>query len=106
MKGLREVARHLKRAGVRRLYVNGSFVTDKPHPNDFDGCYPAEEADMHLLETPLYTHNREDMKARYGGEVFPDVYIPGRGRDPLVFFQSTRAGEPKGIVVLDLEELP
>ena len=45
---------------------------------------------------------RGDMKARYGGEVFPDVYIP----DPLDFFQSTRAGGLKGIVVLDLEELP
>ena len=51
-------------------------------------------------------HAPGDMKARYGGEVFPDVYIPGRGRDPLDFFQSTRAGEPKGIVVLYLEELP
>ncbi len=55
---------------------------------------------MHLLETPLYTHNREDMKARYGGEVFPDVYIPGRGlclaRPPGAAGQGRAVRHPGG----------
>jgi hypothetical protein len=29
---------HLRAAGCRTIYINGSFVTDKLNPNDFDAC--------------------------------------------------------------------
>ncbi len=28
--------------GVRRVYLDGSFVTDKPRPGDIDECYDVE----------------------------------------------------------------
>jgi hypothetical protein len=36
MESLRWLVDLAKRAGVQRLVVNGSFVTDKPEPNDVD----------------------------------------------------------------------
>src|SRR5947209_15931952 len=39
LKGLREALGLLKFAGCRFVYVNGSFVTSKPEPADFDACW-------------------------------------------------------------------
>jgi hypothetical protein len=47
------------RAGVRRIVLNGSFVTDLPEPNDVDcalligGDYPLEESAARELEDGL-----------------------------------------------------
>ena len=37
--GLVEACGSLSRAGCQRLYLNGSFVTQKPVPNDYDACW-------------------------------------------------------------------
>ena len=37
--GIRAVAEDLKIAGCLTVYVNGSFVTAKEVPNDFDACW-------------------------------------------------------------------
>jgi hypothetical protein len=36
----------LKSLGIKSIYVDGSFVEDKDHPNDIDGYF---ECDLHLL---------------------------------------------------------
>jgi hypothetical protein len=36
--GLREALLALQRAGCRTVYIDGSFVTAKETPGDFDGC--------------------------------------------------------------------
>ena len=38
LEGLRAALGSLKAAGCRRVYLNGSFVTQKIQPSDFDGC--------------------------------------------------------------------
>src|SRR3546814_16344804 len=40
-KGITEVAETLRRAGCRVMFLDGSFVTDKELPEDFDGCWDA-----------------------------------------------------------------
>lgn len=37
--GLKQALMLLKRAGCRRVYIDGSFVTTKPHPGDIDACW-------------------------------------------------------------------
>src|SRR5438445_11017518 len=49
MESLRWLVDLARRAGVRRIVVNGSFVTDKLEPNDVD-CV--------LLIGPEFTHDR------------------------------------------------
>ena len=39
MAGLRAALESLKSAGCRTVYLNGSFVTSKEAPNDFDACW-------------------------------------------------------------------
>jgi hypothetical protein len=36
--GLRLAIQNLHAAGVRRVFIDGSFVTTKADPNDIDGC--------------------------------------------------------------------
>jgi hypothetical protein len=37
--GLRSALSLLKQAGCRQVYIDGSFVTTKPHPGDVDVCW-------------------------------------------------------------------
>ena len=39
LQGLREALRLLKAAGCRLVYLDGSFVTGKPEPGDYDACW-------------------------------------------------------------------
>ena len=40
--GLREALDSLKNVGCRMVYIDGSFVTDKEYPNDYDACWDEE----------------------------------------------------------------
>ena len=48
--GLKAALDALRRAGCKRAYVDGSFVTVKDVPNDFDVCWETEGVDFDLLE--------------------------------------------------------
>ena len=37
--GIRSAIDNLKEAGCLTVYINGSFVTAKQVPNDFDACW-------------------------------------------------------------------
>lgn len=107
--GLRRAALDLKQAGCRTLVVNGSFLTTKDRPADFDACWDRSGTDLRrLLDTPLWTfeHGRAKQKKSYGGELFPaDATADGAERHCIDFFQVDKeTGEPKGIVRVDLEQ--
>ncbi|MDP9364098.1 MAG: hypothetical protein M3Q10_07710 [Chloroflexota bacterium] len=109
--GLERAANDLRAAGCRAIYLDGSFVTSKEVPADFDACWDRTGVDLRkLLETPLWTfeRGRAAQKAAYGGELLPaDVQADANGRRFLDFFQVDKeTGEPKGIVALDLEDIP
>ena len=97
-------------AGCRRAYVDGSFVTAKRTPADFDGCWEVEGVDLTRLDPVLMTfaNLRAAQKRKYGGELFPAAAPADRdGTRFLTFFQRDRAtGAPKGIVAIDLGGLP
>ena len=107
--GLREALVALRDAGCRTAYVDGSFVTAKEEPADFDGCWDAMGVDAGLLDPVLldFTHSRTAQKERFGGELFPAIAQadPESGALFLDFFQRDRDGERKGIVQIDLEGL-
>lgn len=92
--------------GVRRVYMDGSFVTDKPRPNDIDGCYDVEPGvDVSSMAPiwPLTHQNRVRSKERFGVEFFPaDIIEAGSGQPFLRFFQEDREGNPKGVVAMEL----
>lgn len=102
LKGLQTAIVSLRKAGCRAVFIDGSFVTKKERPNDFDVCWSVEDVDPNLLDPVLldFSNGRAAQKAKYGGELFPAELIEaGSGKPFLEFFQIDRVtGQPKGIV--------
>lgn len=94
----------LKRAGCRTAYIDGSFITNKQHPKDFDACWEEDGVDPDLLDPVLlqFGSSRAAQKARYWGELFPASWRADGTSPFLQFFQTTADGHAKGIVRLDL----
>lgn len=107
--GLRRALKALKRAGCHTAYVDGSFVTDKTEPNDFDGVWDIRDVKGALLDPVLlnFDHDRLQQKTKYHGEFFP-AQLPeaASGKVFLEFFQTrTDTGDEKGIVRIDLDTM-
>ena len=110
LEGLRQALDNLRAAGCRRAYIDGSFVSAKERPGDFDACWEAAGVDPDLLDPVLLTFDdaRAAQKARLGGELFPvESAADPSGARFLDYFQRDKlTGERKGIIALDLEGLP
>ncbi len=107
LRGLKMALENLKQAGCRRVYLNGSFVTAKNQPGDFDACWEPDGLDFDKLDPVLldFSNKRSAQKAKYGGELFPATADAiGDGTPFIEFFQSARGGGHKGIVAIDLKE--
>jgi hypothetical protein len=108
LSGLKRACESLKQAGCPRIYIGGSFVTNKEFPGDFDVCWADETVDLERLEEidPVLldlTNKRAAQKAKYGGELFPASVTEGKSKKKFLdFFQTTRNEEPKGIIAVDL----
>lgn len=48
--GLRQGIEQLKAAGCEAVYVDGSFVTAKPQPGDFDACWDVTNVNPSVLD--------------------------------------------------------
>ena len=106
MDGLRDALENLQGAGCRTVYINGSFVTSKELPNDYDACWEEAGVDPTALDPVLLTFDagRATQKAKYMGELFPaSIVADTGGLSFLEFFQTDRdTGRPKGIIAIDL----
>lgn len=104
--GLHEAITSLHAAGCTRVYIDGSFVTEKEVPGDFDACWEISGVDAGLLDPVLldFSDRRAAQKSRFGGELFPaQAAAEPAGTVFLDYFQRDRhTGDPKGIVALDL----
>jgi hypothetical protein len=78
--GLLHALQLLRAAGCTRAYVDGSFVTAKEEPGDFDACWDAQGVDFELVDERLLTFDkgRATQKAAFAGELF----IADFGADP------------------------
>jgi hypothetical protein len=108
--GLQEALENLRDAGCQRAYIDGSFVTAKEDPADFDACWETAGVDAGLLDPVLldFANARAAQKQRFRGELFPaEAIADPDGTRFLDYFQRDKlTGDPKGIVALDLEDLP
>lgn len=108
--GLKAALESLRAAGCRRAYIDGSFVTAKGEPQDFDACWEASGVDPAVLDPTLldFSDARAAQKAKFHGELFPAATAADPdGTRFLDYFQHDKdTGRPKGMVVLDLGDLP
>ncbi len=99
--GLRRLLESLQNAGCTTFYLDGSFITKKEEPGDYDCIWDPTgvtgELDKDLLKS------LEVRKAKYFGDIF--VYIPEHGGFPyLEYFQKDKDDNPKGIIKIDLRK--
>lgn len=107
--GLAAAVAILRSAGCKRVYIDGSFVTDKDAPNDYDAAWDPTGVDLASLKAtePVFwqfDHLRAAQKAKFLGEFFPSSANEATaGKTFLEFFRIDRnTGNPKGIIALDL----
>ena len=106
--GVVAVARALQKANCERMYLDGSFVTEKIEPTDFDGCWEPKDVVGALLDPVLldFTNGRAAQKRKYRGEMFVAGALNGGAGTFLDFFQREKhTGVAKGIVGINLKQL-
>lgn len=103
--GLVSAATLLARAGCQYLYLDGSYVTDKEIPSDFDACWSIDEVDLDLLDSIIWDIENGTIaqKIRFGGELYPNCIEGASGKLFKEFFKNEKhTNQEKGIVVIDL----
>lgn len=108
--GLAAMVGNLKSAGCRAFFLDGSYVTEKALPDDFDGCWDPVGVVAAMLDPILleFDNSRAAQKEKYGGEVFPASWPATRKGDILFleFFQQDKhTGHAKGIIGIRLDEM-
>jgi hypothetical protein len=90
------------------VLLDGSFVSQKELPQDYDGAWDTAGVDPDRLDPVLldFSNGRAAMKSKYLGELFPATAMAAPGVLYRDFFTKDRNGVPKGIVNIDLGSLP
>lgn len=104
LQGLRDALEHLKEAGCRRVFIDGSFITFRKHPADWDACWLIDNVDFEKLDPLIIdeSFHHEKRKRRYLGDLF--LHSPRLpGGNWVRRFQIDKNGNKKGILVIDLE---
>ena len=103
--GLLRGCQSLKSAGCALVYLDGSYVTEKPTPGDFDLCWDPTGVDPTELDPVLldFDNRRRNQKQKYGGEFFPSSARADGSRTFVDFFRTDRdTGKEKGIILIRL----
>lgn len=99
--GFRRGVQTLHHAGCRIVFLDGSYVTEKPRPGDFDACWDPSGVDAAKLDPVLldFSEKRKQQKLKFGGEFFPSSAKADGTRTFVEFFQIDKlSGKSKGII--------
>ena len=103
--GFKRGVQVLRRAGCRIVFLDGSYVTGKERPGDFDVCWEPSGVDHRKLDPVLldFSDKRRRQKLKYGGEFFPSSAKADGTRTFVDFFQTDKhTGKPKGVIRIRL----
>jgi hypothetical protein len=105
--GFKEGVTALRKAGCRKVFLDGSFITEKPIPGDFDVCWDYIGVDDSKLD-PVFSDfddRRKKQKERFHGEFFP-YHLPADGRHTFLdFFQIDKDTQnAKGIICIKFQK--
>ena len=90
-------------AGCKNIYLDGSFVTEKQFPGDFDACWDPTGVDLQKLNPVLldFKDMRKRQKERFLGEFFPTSSYADNTTIFLDFFQIDKyTGNSKGVICI------
>ncbi len=103
--GLIEVAKALRAAGCVTMFLDGSFVTDKEEPGDFDGYWDPSGVIPSLLDPVLmdFENERAAQKWKYRGEMLIAEEFGGPSESIKKGFRTDKfTGLEKGILRIKL----
>lgn len=106
MKGLSAVVARARRAGARDLNLNGSFVTDKKEPIDWDAVLVFPAGCNTGSEDAVLLADRDAIRRDYDGDLFT---VSQDDPDPLEhfvngIFGTDRRNMAKGLVRIRLTD--
>ena len=86
--GLRSALVNFAKAGCSSVLLNGSFVTKKELPGDYDAAWIEDGVDVTRLDPVLLDHEDgcRKMKEKYSGEFFPSKLKTRSGKTHGEFF--------------------
>lgn len=87
----------LRGCNCPEVYLNGSFITTKSEPEDYDLCYEPTGING-TEEFKQFLETRETRKKEYLGDIFPRMPQPPYETDHVEDWQIGRDGEVKGII--------
>jgi len=103
LEGLEKVVAILRKIKATHIYIDGSFVTNKPEPGDWDACFESSKSEANNLLCKYPFTDREVQKELYKGELFHAKSIADEyGNTYLDFFQKKKENSAikKGIIEL------
>lgn len=104
-KGLSRGLKSLKHAGCSVIYLDGSYVSDKTFPGDYDVCWDPKNVDINKLDPVFldFSKRRANQKSKYGGEFFPSSAKADGSLTYVEYFQIDKeSGMNKGIICVHL----
>jgi hypothetical protein len=105
--GLQEGVRALRNAGCRIIFLDGSFITEKHIPKDYDVCWDPRGVDITKLDPVFldFSNMRKKQKERFYGEFFPTSAIANGVNIFSDYFQRDKyTGKLKGIIRIILQK--
>ena len=105
--GLNLLIESLIKSVCTLIYIDGSFVTEKEIPGDYDLCWSVHGVDPTKLDPILLEFTpeaRSKVEVKYRGDVFPAELPEGASGKLFVdFFQTDKnTGEDKGIIAINI----
>lgn len=113
IKGLRQAVAAFRNAGIREIYIDGSFCSEKPDPGDIDGYWVEPDPDVYnrlnpywidfeLIPVPHMRRWKWRMWADHGLEFF--IHPAMRATEDMgfpEFFRHDRVGRPRGVIQIE-----
>lgn len=102
--GLSLALSELARVGCEQVYLDGSFVTSKAVPGDYDLCWELMNVRLGELDPVFFDLRapRAKQRAKYRGDLLPNIVEGSSGMPFVEFFQVEKdSGGTKGILVID-----
>ncbi len=83
---LLEVLAIFRNCGCPEVYLDGSYITNKDEPEDYDLCY--EPTGINATDEFFeFLKSKDRRKERYGGDIFPRMPEPPYHYDHVVHWQ-------------------
>jgi hypothetical protein len=108
LSGMKLAILNLKEAGCVKVYIDGSFVTDKEYPSDYDALWNPGGVDQDKIDDVFWDSSEgyQMQKDKFRGE-WKIALQKAKGKTfYLDYFQRDKeSGKTKGIIVLNLKDL-